>query len=148
MTDPGFVDTNLLVYSKDLSEPAKAERANEWLRALWLSGEGRTSVQALNECYSVFAGKLSTGISRAEARLTVLSYVAWSPQSFTIEPAESAWALQDRFSLSWWDALIVAAAQAQGCGFLLTEDLQAGQRFDGLLVVDPFATAPAEILGR
>jgi predicted nucleic acid-binding protein len=148
MTDLGFVDTNLFVYSKDLSEPAKAERANEWLRALWLSGEGRTSVQALNECYSVFVGKLSPGISRAEARTTLLSYVAWSPQALTIALAERAWALQDRFSLSWWDALIVAAAQVQGCAFLLTEDLQAGQRFDNLLVVNPFLTAPAEVLRR
>lgn len=148
MTDLAFVDTNVLVYSKDGSDPTKAGRAQEWLRELWLQGIGRTSVQVLNEFYNVAQRKLTAQIALAEARAAVLTFRAWSPQELNLELTRKAWDLQDRFSLSWWDALIVAAAQAQGCAYLITEDLQAGQRFDGLLVVNPFTTEPAAILGR
>lgn len=55
---------------------------------------------------------------------------------------ERAWGLQDRYRLSWWDAQIVAVAQSVPCAVLLTEDLQADQRFGDLQVVDPFATDP------
>jgi predicted nucleic acid-binding protein len=51
----------------------------------------------------------------------------------------------DRYQLSWWDALIVAAAKAGRCRYLLTEDLHAGQDFGGLLVVNPFVTGPDDL---
>ena len=56
-----------------------------------------------------------------------------------------AWALQDRFLLSYWDALMVAAAQQLGCAFLLTEDLQHEQCLDNLQVINPFRTDPAAL---
>jgi len=65
--------------------------------------------------------------------------------------ARDLWFLQDRFSLSWWDALIVAAAQMCECEVLLTEDLQHGQVFDTVRVVDPFASperTPEEVLTK
>jgi len=59
---------------------------------------------------------------------------------------EHAWKLQDRYQLSFWDALIVAAAKSAAATFLLTEDLQSGQDFDSLLVVNPFTTDPKSLL--
>ena len=55
---------------------------------------------------------------------------------------ELAWSIQDRFLVSWWDALIVGAAQASGCQILLSEDFQEGQTFDAVRVVNPFLHAP------
>lgn len=55
---------------------------------------------------------------------------------------ERAWAIQDRYGLSWWDALIAATAQSAGCRYLLTEDLQAGQQLGEVQVVNPFMTDP------
>jgi len=55
---------------------------------------------------------------------------------------EEAWIAQDRFGLSWWDALIVSAAQATGCQLLLSEDFQDGQSFDGLKILSPFLHEP------
>ncbi|MDH3404718.1 MAG: VapC toxin family PIN domain ribonuclease, partial [Acidobacteriota bacterium] len=60
---------------------------------------------------------------------------------------EGAWALQDRFALSFWDALIVSAARVSGCRMLLTEDLQNGQRFEELEVVNPFQRPPEPARG-
>ena len=73
----------------------------------------------------------------------------WQPVAIDLAILERGWLLQNRYSLSWWDALIVAAAQSSGCSALLTEDLQNGQRFGGVRVIDPFASparTPEEIL--
>jgi hypothetical protein len=51
-----------------------------------------------------------------------------------------------RHRLSWWDSLVVGAAQLQGCALLLTEDLQDGRLYDGMTVRSPFALAPGETI--
>jgi predicted nucleic acid-binding protein len=59
---------------------------------------------------------------------------------------EHGWKLQDGYQLSYWDALIVAAAKAASCRYLLTEDLQAGQKLDAIEVVNPFQRSPESVL--
>jgi predicted nucleic acid-binding protein len=58
---------------------------------------------------------------------------------------ERGWKIQDRYHLSFWDSLIVAAAKSAGCRYLLTEDLQANQDLDGVMVVSPFLSNPASV---
>jgi predicted nucleic acid-binding protein len=58
---------------------------------------------------------------------------------------EGAWLIQDRYALPWWDALIVSAAQAAECAYLLSEDFQDGQDLDGVRVVNPFTLAPTQL---
>jgi predicted nucleic acid-binding protein len=72
------------------------------------------------------------------ARKDIRDLLAWSPVAPGSSVIEQAWTAQDRFGLSWWDALIVAAAQAADCRFLLSEDLQEGQVFGKLKVLNPF----------
>ena len=84
-----------------------------------------------------------------EARQIVRELTEWQPIPVGLTVVERAWSLEERYSLSWWDALIVAAAQAGECGVLLTEDLQHGQAFDHVRIVNPFANpdrAPSEVL--
>jgi predicted nucleic acid-binding protein len=59
---------------------------------------------------------------------------------------DAAWGVEDRFGLSWWDALIVAAARVGGCSYLPTADLQEGQVFEGVRVISPFLHEPEAIL--
>ena len=145
MTAPLFVDTNLLVYSRDARDAAKQERAREWMDFLWNTRRGRVSRQVLQEYYVTVTRKLQPGLTVAEARADVRALFHWlSP----IDPGvliEAAWALQDRCSLSFWDALVVAAAQTMGCGFVLTEDLPAGQDLEGVQVVSPFESRPTDL---
>lgn len=142
-----FVDTNVLVYARDASESAKQPAAERWLRLLWATRSGRVSAQVLNEYYSVVTEKLRPGLSRDEARADVRNLMAWAPVPTDGPVVEGAWTVQDRYGLSWWDALVVSAAQVAGCAWLLTEDLQHGQVLDGVTVVDPFRTEPEELLG-
>ena len=141
-----FVDTNVLVYARDSSEPAKQPAAERWLRLLWATRSGRLSSQVLNEYYSVVTEKLRPGLGRVEARADVRNLMAWGPVPTDGAVVEGAWTVQDRYGLSWWDALVASAAQVAGCAWLLTEDLQHGQVLDGVTVVDPFRTEPEELL--
>jgi len=142
-----FIDTNVLVYARDASAPAKQPAAERWLRLLWATRSGRVSAQVLNEYYSVVTEKLRPGLGRDEARADVRNLMAWAPVPTDGPVVEGAWTVQDRYGLSWWDSLVVSAAQVAGCAWLLTEDLQHGQALDGVTVVDPFRTAPEELLG-
>ena len=141
-----FVDTNVLVYVRDLSVPAKQQRAHEWMSALWASRRGRTSVQVLNEYYVTVTRKLAPGLAPRDARDDVGDLRAWAPVPISAGLIDAAFAVEDRFGLSYWDCLIVAAAQATDCDYLLTEDLQDMQRFDTVTVINPFTNQPAAIL--
>jgi predicted nucleic acid-binding protein len=138
---PIFVDTNVLVYARDASDPQKQATAEAWMGHLWTSASGRLSVQVLQEYYITVTRKLQPGLPREEARADVRDLAAWRPIRIDEAVVEAAWRLEDRFELSFWDSLIVAAAETAGCSALLTEDLQHDLDIDGLRVVDPFRTA-------
>ena len=149
MTGPVFVDTNVFVYLHSDSDPGKKLRADDWISDLVRRRAGRVSFQVLQELYSVLTRKARPALAASEAQRIVRDLAAWRPLSIDLATLERAWLLQERFVVSWWDALIVAAAQTSECGILLTEDLQHGQVFDTVRVVDPFASperTPAEIL--
>jgi predicted nucleic acid-binding protein len=137
-----FVDTNVLVYARDSTEPGKQARAAEWMARLWDEGSGRLSAQVLQEYYVTVTRKLDPGMPRAEAREDVDALRTWSPLVPDARLLDEAWAAEDRWGLSFWDAMIVAAARQLGCELLLTEDLQDGQELEGLLVRSPFALDP------
>lgn len=137
-----FVDTNVLVYSRDSREPDKQQAAMRWLEVLWSQKAGRLSYQVLQEFYVTVTHKLQPGLSPDEARDDVRSLLVWKPIAIGDRVLEHAWSVQDRYRLSWWDSLIVSAAQIGGSRCLLSEDLQTGQDFDGLKVISPFETDP------
>jgi predicted nucleic acid-binding protein len=145
MTGLAFADTNLLVYRRDKSEPAKQPRAEEWMAFLWNGRCGRLSTQVLNEFYVTVTQKLEPGLDRHSARDEIRSLFAWRPVPTDRLAIEGAWRIQDRYGLSIWDSLIVSAALLAGCRYLLSEDLQDGQLIDGLEVVNPFAHRPEEL---
>jgi predicted nucleic acid-binding protein len=146
MTARVFVDTNVLVYARDRTDEEKNRQALGWLAALWQERAGRLSWQVLQEYYVTVTRKLDLPRDVGLARGDVASLVTWHPMSVDLPTIDAAWRLEDRFGLSWWDALIVAAAQASECTHLLSEDLQDGQVFDGLTVVSPFTHTPEDVL--
>ena len=145
MTAKVFVDTNILVYSRDASEPKKQAQAMAWMAHLWTAGAGCLSFQVLQEFYVTVTAKLTPGLNAESARGDVRSLLAWRPIPVDARVLEGAWLLQERFKLSWWDALIVSAAQVGGCRFLLSEDFQESQTFGRVQVINPFRTLPASL---
>lgn len=137
-----FVDTNVLVYARDGSEPERQPVAMAWIDHLWAAGTGRISTQVLHEYYVTVTRKLSPGLDRPSARRDVSDLATWRPLTVDQRTIEIAWDLEDRYDLSWWDALIVAAANQLGCERLLSQDLHDGQLLGSVTVVDPFAHTP------
>ncbi len=89
--------------------------------------------------------KLAPKLPAEAARRDVRALLAWQPLLVDGRVLEEAWLLQDRHRLPWWDALIVAAAQAAGCRYLLSEDFQDHLELGNLSVVNPFRTRPDEL---
>jgi predicted nucleic acid-binding protein len=140
MTAPVFVDTNVLIYALDQADPHKQQTARVWRTELWKSRRGRISFQVLQEFFvNVTRKSLS---SKEDARAEVRDLLAWGPVALDAFTLERGWKIEDRYKLSFWDALIVAAAIQASCSYLLTEDLQEGQDIDGVVVVNPFRADP------
>jgi len=144
MSAPVFVDTNVLLYARDASEPAKQPRATAWLEHLWREQSGRTSVQVLSEYYVNLTRKLSPGLAPEEAWDDVQELLTWHPQAVDDALLRRGREIELRYQLSWWDSLVVGAAQLQGCAVLLTEDLQDGGVYGGVTVRSPFTLAVEE----
>lgn len=138
-----FVDAKLLIYSEDGADAVKQKRAIEWLSALWISHRGRLSTQVLGEFYATATRRRRPAMPAGDARAEVRRYQRWQPWSIDHTTVETAWAFESRFGLDYWDALLVASAQAQGCRYLLSEDLQHEQQIDSVRILNPFLVGPA-----
>jgi len=132
-----FVDTNVLLYaiSRDAAEQEKAKRANDILAERDLA----LSVQVLQEFY-VQATRASRrdAIGHQQAVLLIESFQRFPVQDITGTIMLAALNCRQRFQLSYWDAAIIEASRAMGCSHVLSEDLNHGQDYGGVLVVNPF----------
>jgi predicted nucleic acid-binding protein len=135
-----FVDTNVLLYSIDPAVPSKRQAARGWLDVLWETSRGSLSWQVLHEFYVNAVRKL--GSSTASARTIVETFVLWRPVDTSLGLVQRAWQWGDDPRLSYWDGLILSAAERSGCHYLLSEDFQAGQKFGGVTIVSPFRESP------
>ena len=138
MSDRRFFDTNILVYSRDLSEPAKYKIAQGTVRDAWEDKSGRISTQVLNEYFVTVTQKLDPGLSRDEAWNDINALAAWQPVAIDMECLRTAHQVQLQHGNSWWDSLIIAAAYLSDSKILLSEDLNHGQIYMGVKVVNPF----------
>jgi predicted nucleic acid-binding protein len=132
-----FVDTSILTYAHDLDAKEKHIAAKELLDELWANRTGVISTQVLQEFYVNVTRKLPKPLSKKIARTIVDTYVIWCVD---VTPAEitTAFRIEDEARISFWDALICAAAMKSGAERILSEDLNAGQRITGIRIENPF----------
>ena len=133
-----FVDTNVLIYAEDRDAKAKHEIARDLVLGLWDDREGVLSVQVLQEFYVNVTRKLKKPLSNAKALGIVEEYLTWTIVENTGALLTSAIRLQTKAQLSFSDAMVVQAAIAGDCARLYSEDLNHGQKFGSLEVVNPF----------
>lgn len=133
-----FVDTNILLYAVSTvpQERGKADRARSALAGRDLV----VSTQVLGEFYvQATRPTRADAMSHEQATRLVESFTRFPVQAVTVDVVRAALASRARFALSYWDAAVVESARAAGCTTLLTEDLQPGQDFAGVRVVNPLA---------
>jgi predicted nucleic acid-binding protein len=143
MSDKCFVDTNILVYAHDRSAGVKHERAQMLLEQLWDSGQGVLSTQVLQELCINLCRKAGNPLPVEEVRQLIREYSTWEVVTNTPESVLGALDIEMRYKTSFWDALILQAAEYAGASILYSEDLAAGQRYGSIQVVNPLIDALA-----
>jgi predicted nucleic acid-binding protein len=133
-----FVDSNILIYAHDLDAGDRQQSAAECLAALWGAGAGVLSTQVLQEFYVTVTRKIKFPLSHTAARQVVRAYAPWAQSLTTPEMVARASEIGEIWQLSFWDSLILAAAEQSQAVELLTEDLNHGQVIAGIRVVNPF----------
>lgn len=130
-----FVDTNILVYAHDRDAGRKHARARDLVKEAWLSDTfPAISVQVLQE---LFVNLRNHGVSLADAREIVSDYSSWRVAGNTVDLCLQAIEESERWHVSFRDGLILAAARSMRATILWSEDLNAGQDFGGIRVVNP-----------
>ena len=133
-----FCDTNVVVYAYDISAGAKHERARQLLLRLWNEGSGATSIQVLQELFVTLTRKVARPLDTRTAREIVSDLSTWPVVRPTQLDVLAAIDVTARWQISFWDAMIVTAAQRASASVLWSEDLNANQQFDTLVVRNPF----------
>ena len=141
MSDKFFLDTNLLIYAIDPTEPGKQAVAQNWIALAHQSGNGLLSYQVVQEWFNVVLSKAAARLDPNEAASIYRTLIQplWRIQS-SPELLDNALDLHRRHSFSWWDALIVSAAIQAGCDTLLSEDMQHGRKIGCVTIMNPFQT--------
>jgi predicted nucleic acid-binding protein len=135
-----FLDTNVLLYAEDADAGVKRARAQELVAGTMANGAGVVSTQVLQEYFVVATRKLRIPGDIAQRKVELLSALT----VITVEVAHifEAIKLHRLYQLSFWDALILHAAKTAGCDQLMTEDMQDGQKIEGVQIVNPFKLSP------
>ncbi|MCP5111832.1 MAG: PIN domain-containing protein [bacterium] len=134
-----FVDTNILLYSIS-SSPKESAKAATAL-AILEEGDLSLSVQVLQEFYVQSTRPTKRNrITHEQAGLLIESFLRFPVQETTVALLQAAVTTSHRFQISYWDAAIIEAARLLGCRTVLSEDLNHGQSYGGVQVVNPFQT--------
>jgi len=133
-----FVDTNILVYAHDKSAGGKREAAADLLLRLLDDSKGLLSVQVLMEFFVAVTRKIPKPLSPKTASQVIRDLSFWTVFSPAAEDVLAGIGIADKYRISFWDAMIVRAAQATGASVLWSEDLNHGQIYEGVEVKNPF----------
>lgn len=139
MSVEAFVDSNVLVYAHDRGAGEKHVRARDLLARLWRERSGALSTQVLQELVVHVRRKAARPIAEAEVRDLVADYLRWEVVVNDGAAVLEALDLGERYRISFWDALIVQAANVSGATVLYSEDLNSGQVYGTVRVENPFA---------
>ena len=139
MSDKYFVDTNVLMYAHDTAAGEKHARARTLVEQLWESRAGVVSTQVLQELAVNLRRKAKKPLDAKATRDIVSDYLAWHVVVNDGDSILEALDLEARYQVSFWDALVIQAAQASGAELLYSEDLSDGQAYGHVRVVNPFA---------
>lgn len=132
-----FVDTNILMYAHDRAAGPKHERARQLIEHLWVTGQGALSTQVLQELCVNLRRRVANPLPSDEIAKLVEDYLSWEIVINTPQSILAALGIEARYKVSYWDALILHAAESCGAAVLYSEDLSGGQHYGAVQVVNP-----------
>lgn len=134
-----FLDTNILVYANDGTDATKQATAVRLVADGIRNGHAVVSTQVLSEFWVTVTLKIQVTLDSEKAEKEIDRFKAMRVVGIEYDTVRAAIHLQKRFRISYWDSLIISAAAIAGCRFVYSEDLNTGQSFNGLSIVNPFA---------
>jgi len=138
MSDKAFLDTNILVYAYDEHEPRKQRKAQELIIDGIEQENLILSVQVLGEFFNVVTRHIPQPIPPGEAKEIIATISILPVQEIDLAMVNRAIDSHKMYQISYWDALIVSAAERAGCSLILSEDLSDGQAYHNMVVRNPF----------
>ncbi len=138
MTDSIFVDTNILVYAHDVTAGAKHKRAQELLLELWESKAGCLSIQVMQEFYVTVTHKVTKPMEVITAMEIIRDLSYWRVHEPVPDDVIKAIKLHQQYLISFWDAMVLQSAAQLGCSMIWSEDLNPGQVYEGVRLLNPF----------
>lgn len=139
MNDKYFVDTNILMYAHEAAAGQKHDRAKRLLEELWRTRSGVISTQVLQELCVNLRRKASRPLDLKATREIVADYLSWEVVVNSGASVLEALEIEGRYGISFWDALVIQAAESAGATVLYSEDLSDRQVYGSLRVVNPLA---------
>ncbi len=133
-----FVDTNILIYAYDISAKEKHNISKNIISEIWNLQNGYISIQVLQEFYITTTRKVHIPLSKDESIGIIKELSLWNVYSPNKEDIVVAINLQDKYMISFWDAMILMSAKKCNCSILFTEDLNNNQIYDGVTAINPF----------
>ncbi len=141
MSDRYFVDTNILMYAHDTAAGDKHARAKALVEELWQNRSGALSTQILQELAVNLRRKAKNRLDAKATRDVVSDYLAWHVVVTGGDSILEAIDLESRYQISFWDALVIQAAQVSGAEILYSEDLSDGQTYGSVRVINPLRSS-------
>lgn len=138
MSDKIFIDTNILIYAHDKDAGEKHSTALAIIKDLWEKRTGVLSNQVLQEFYVGVTKKIQKPIGKSEAREILRAYICWKIKEISPVSIIRATEIEEKYRMSFWDALVIVAAYEAKCEKILTEDFNSGQVVEGVLIENPF----------
>lgn len=133
-----FVDTNILVYAHDTSAGDKHHAAKNILQDLWASRRGCLSIQVLQEFFIIVTRKIPRPLSGETTKQIIVDLAFWRIHSPDVSDILEAIGIHNEYHISFWDAMIIQSAIRLGSRRIWSEDLNPGQTYRGVQVVNPF----------
>lgn len=139
MKGADFIDTNIWVYAYDNHFPDKQQRARKIIISSVRDGYGVLSTQVLGEFFTVVTKKINKPLSVRDARDIIKYMGRMSVQEIDVLIVERALDTLEQYKISYWDSLIIAAAERARCKRIFSEDLNVGQIYHGIEIINPFS---------
>ena len=131
-----FFDSNVIVYAQDSTEPWKRDKAQRLICDAFADGTAVVSGQVLGETFVTLVKKLGFDAEKAADEIRILSQINVVEISSSL--VLRAIQIKTECQLSYWDSLIIAAAEASSCEIVWSEDLNDGQTYGSVTVKNPF----------
>ena len=134
-----FIDSNILIYSYDRADPHKQSIATALIANLLIQENAVVSAQVLGEFFTSATRRIPQPLTVEEALAVIDSISSLPVIGIDATMVRRAIATHGRYGTTYWDSLIIAAAESADCTAILSEDYNSGQSYHGIVAINPFA---------